>query len=176
MKNRIAEIIEKENLTSARFANQIGIQPSAVSHILSGRNNPSLDVAQKILNTYRTINPDWLILGVGTMYREVNKNFEKQVVESINPQFKPQMPSLFPEDPVIHTEYVKENGINSTERNVPTDVQPEKHVSGTLSNEKHQNNELKQNTELITPIPMQQKKIRNVIIYYTDNTFEELKP
>jgi hypothetical protein len=48
----------------------IGTQPSVVSHILNDRNKPSLEVAQKILNAFPAINPDWLILGAGAMYRE----------------------------------------------------------------------------------------------------------
>ena len=62
--------MELEQISPTRFALMIGTQPSVVSHILNGRNKPSLEVAQKILNAFPTINPDWLILGVGAMYRE----------------------------------------------------------------------------------------------------------
>jgi plasmid maintenance system antidote protein VapI len=166
MKQRIAEIIERENLTSAKFATLIGIQPSAVSHILSGRNNASLDVAQKILNTFRTINPDWLILGVGNMYRESHKSTDKQNIESNNPLFKPQMPSLFPENPTSHTEYLKENKLNHIEKNPDLKPKPEsQNISGPFTEKK----------EIPQVTPVQEKKIRNIIIYYTDNTFEEFK-
>ncbi len=69
MKERIVQIIETENLTSGKFALTIGTQPSVISHIINGRNKPSMEIIQKILATFPTINPDWLILGYGSMYR-----------------------------------------------------------------------------------------------------------
>jgi transcriptional regulator with XRE-family HTH domain len=69
MKDRIIQIIEKEGLTAGKFAQLIGTQPSVISHILNGRNKPSMEIIQKILSTFREINPDWLILGVGGMSR-----------------------------------------------------------------------------------------------------------
>ena len=44
MKDRIAQIMQKEEMTAGQFAEKIGISPSSLSHILSGRNNPSLEV------------------------------------------------------------------------------------------------------------------------------------
>jgi len=49
MKERILEFLKNENKTSAQFAEEIGVQPSGISHIISGRNNPSLDFVIKIL-------------------------------------------------------------------------------------------------------------------------------
>ncbi|MFA8436644.1 MAG: helix-turn-helix transcriptional regulator [Marinifilaceae bacterium] len=69
MKNRIAQLIASEGLTSSKFADTIGVQRSSISHILSGRNNPSLDFIQKILNAYPSVNLDWLIAGDGDMYK-----------------------------------------------------------------------------------------------------------
>ncbi len=69
MKDRILQIIETEHLTSGKFALTIGTQPSIISHILNGRNKPSMEIIQKILSTFPTVNPDWLILGSGSMYR-----------------------------------------------------------------------------------------------------------
>ncbi len=70
MKDRISKLMELELISPTRFALMIGTQPSVVSHILNGRNKPSLEVVQKILNAFPTINPDWLIFGAGSMYRE----------------------------------------------------------------------------------------------------------
>lgn len=70
MRERIAKLMELEQMSPTRFAQLIGIQPSIVSHILNGRNKASLEVAQKILNAFPSVNPDWLIMGTGTMYRE----------------------------------------------------------------------------------------------------------
>jgi len=69
MKNRIVQLINSEGLTSSKFADTIGVQRSSISHILSGRNNPSLDFIQKILASFPRINSDWLISGSGEMYK-----------------------------------------------------------------------------------------------------------
>ncbi|WP_080905940.1 helix-turn-helix transcriptional regulator [Parabacteroides sp. Marseille-P3160] len=69
MKERIIRIMEHEGLTSSKFAELIGIQRSAVSHILSGRNNASLDVLMKILECFNYINTDWLLFGRGEMMK-----------------------------------------------------------------------------------------------------------
>jgi transcriptional regulator with XRE-family HTH domain len=74
MKERIIEFLQTENKTSSQFAEEIGVQPSSISHIVSGRNNPSLDFVLKMLRKYNTINPDWLLFGKGNMYRNSANN------------------------------------------------------------------------------------------------------
>lgn len=71
MKTRLQKIITAEGLTPTQFAELIGMQRSSVSHILSGRNNPSFDMLQNILSKFSKINPNWLILGTGDMYQKV---------------------------------------------------------------------------------------------------------
>ena len=65
MKDRIAHIIRAKNLTAAEFALKLGIQPSNISHLLSGRNNPSLDFVKKLKETFPEYNLDWIIFGRG---------------------------------------------------------------------------------------------------------------
>lgn len=67
MKDRIAHIIRAKNLTAAEFAVRLGIQPSNISHLLSGRNNPSLDFVRKLKETFPEYNLDWIIFGTGPM-------------------------------------------------------------------------------------------------------------
>jgi len=67
MKDRIAHIIRAKNLTAAEFAVRLGIQPSNISHLLSGRNNPSLDFVRKLKETFPEYNLDWIIFGKGPM-------------------------------------------------------------------------------------------------------------
>ena len=61
MIERITQIMEREGLTPSKFAEAIGIQRSAMSHILNGRNNVSLDVLIKILDRFAYVDSDWLI-------------------------------------------------------------------------------------------------------------------
>lgn len=70
MKDRILEFLRAENKSSAQFAEEIGVQPSGISHILSGRNNPSLDFILKMLEKYKYLSSDWLLFGKGSMYKD----------------------------------------------------------------------------------------------------------
>jgi transcriptional regulator with XRE-family HTH domain len=70
MNERIREFLLAENKSSAQMAEEIGVQPSGISHILSGRNNPSLDFILKMLEKYQFLSTDWLLFGKGSMYKE----------------------------------------------------------------------------------------------------------
>jgi len=70
MKDRILEFLKAENKSSAQFAEEIGVQPSGISHILSGRNNPSLDFVLKMLEKYHFLSTEWLLFGRGSMYKD----------------------------------------------------------------------------------------------------------
>ena len=61
--NRIKKIISDNNLSNSEFAEKIGIPKSSVSHLLSERNNPSLDVIIKISEIFEDISTDYLIFG-----------------------------------------------------------------------------------------------------------------
>jgi len=56
MKEQLIKIMTHFNISSTRFADEIGVQRSSVSHILSGRNKPSYDFIVKILEKYPSIN------------------------------------------------------------------------------------------------------------------------
>ncbi len=70
MNNRIQLILKTKDISASKFADEIGVQRSSISHILSGRNNPSLDFIQKILKRFPDINSDWILTGKGSMYLE----------------------------------------------------------------------------------------------------------
>jgi transcriptional regulator with XRE-family HTH domain len=70
MKERLIEFLKKENKSSAQLAEEIGVQASGISHIMSGRNNPSLDFVLRMLEKYPFISTEWLLFGKGSMYRE----------------------------------------------------------------------------------------------------------
>lgn len=88
MKDRIAHIMRAKNLKASDFAALLGIQPSGVSHILAGRNNPSLEFIKKIKETFPEYNLDWIIFGTGPMtlsepYRESFSEAQKEVNRSL---------------------------------------------------------------------------------------------
>jgi transcriptional regulator with XRE-family HTH domain len=144
MKERIIAIMEKENLTPTRFADRLQINRGVISHILSGRNKPSLEVVTKILEEMPYINPEWLLKGTGNMVKNGIDQIER-----------PVEPDLF-RQPAINQ---KEDTVEAKERQEIKLKQPENSP---------QNTEYKvvetQKTEV--------RKISQIIIYYTDNTFE----
>jgi transcriptional regulator with XRE-family HTH domain len=71
MKERLLEFLKGENKSSAQLAEEIGVQASGISHILSGRNNPSLDFVLRMLEKYQFLSTDWLLFGKGSMYKDI---------------------------------------------------------------------------------------------------------
>lgn len=65
MKDRIEHIMRAKNLKASDFAALLGIQPSGVSHILAGRNKPSLEFVKRIKEVFPEYNLDWIIFGTG---------------------------------------------------------------------------------------------------------------
>lgn len=70
MKDRIIQIMQKEGLSNAEFAEKIGISTSSLSHIFNGRNKPSLDVVMRIHKACPYVNIEWLLYGEGEMEGE----------------------------------------------------------------------------------------------------------
>ncbi|CAI8347154.1 MAG: Uncharacterised protein [Flavobacterium sp. SCGC AAA160-P02] len=64
--NRIKEILDYNKLTASVFADKIGVQRSSISHILSGRNKPSLDFIMKVINSFEDVDIYWLLNGSGS--------------------------------------------------------------------------------------------------------------
>ena len=90
--DRLKDWINSKDLSASDFAKQIQIQRSALSHIFSGRNKPSVDVLLKIKNAYPDIDLDWLITGELSAHIETEKlklkentsKFDKSLVTDVN--------------------------------------------------------------------------------------------
>jgi len=157
IKEKIEKIMEKEQMNSAQFAAAIGIQGSTLSHILNGRNNPSLDVLTKILRYFQNISSDWLLMDLGSMYRS-----EKQS----------QVPTLFDnlDETTLKTGSLDQN------------YAPKMHTQSNINQQK--NPTLEENPTQPIAEPLQNykaiiespsKAVRKIIVYYTDNTFQEFE-
>lgn len=147
MKERIKKIIEAKNLMPSSFADEVGINRPALSHILSGRNNPSLDALQHILTRYPEINADWLIMGKGIMYN--SENFDGEMESS----------SLFSENtikPGEDAESIKKTSYRD------------------LKNDYSQPNNI--NNLLISSQNNAKIRVKKIAIFYEDNTYEEFYP
>ena len=82
MHSRLKYWMEMEALKSSALADNIGVNRATISHILSGRNKPSIDFLQKLLSNYPELNANWLISGVGYM-KENQKQQEVKFSKSI---------------------------------------------------------------------------------------------
>lgn len=146
-KDRIEKVMEIEGLNAAQFAAEIDIKAPTLSHILNGRNNPSLDVLKKILERYPTISSDWLILGVGPMQRGIKHS---------------QTPSLFDE---------MDDSASKSDRYIPKTAEKSE-ARETVNRTK--NEQIPAESVKVEQIPVVvPKNIKKIIVYYEDNTFQE---
>lgn len=150
MINRINLLLRAKNITSRTFAEEIGVQPSGMSHILSGRNNPSLDFVTKVLRRYPEISTDWLIFGKGEMLRGAVPQTEVQPAPT--PAAAPVAADLFtsnaaePAAPLSGYTYPTEDDFET-----PEPPRPDPAPAG---------------------IRPPQRQVSKIIIFYDDRTFE----
>ena len=84
---RLQKVINFYGETASGFAEKIGVQRSSISHILSGRNKPSLDFVMKVLHAYPEVELYWLMNGKGEFPNESkiskspNSNISKNIVK-----------------------------------------------------------------------------------------------
>ena len=97
--NRIKKIIKENNLSNSEFAEKIGIPKSSVTHLLSERNNPSLDIIIKISEAFENISTDYLIFGQenqvkptmqhsNTLFSELDERISQDSVKDLNNKVK----------------------------------------------------------------------------------------
>ena len=76
---RLQEIIDFYSLSASSFADKIGVQRSSISHILSGRNKPSLDFVMKTLSSFPEVDLYWLLNGKGVFPKLIENKSEKNI-------------------------------------------------------------------------------------------------
>ena len=72
---RIKKIMIERKMTASDLSKKIDVQKSSISHILNGRNKPSLDFVVKLSDSFSDINIDWLINGEKTINNTLNSDF-----------------------------------------------------------------------------------------------------
>jgi transcriptional regulator with XRE-family HTH domain len=164
MVNRILEILKHKNLTASKFADEIGVQRSSISHIISERNKPSLELIQKILNTYTEISSEWLLTGKNNMFNEEPDLFSHTQIKEFNGKENIK-------DEKEIKEITNVNIANSQNKNEFGKVD-----DTFVNNTKQilQNNDLN-NDPLKTKVLLT-KTIERIIVFYSDKTFKEYSP
>ena len=93
--DRFRYIMKINQLSASAFADEIGVQRSSVSHVLSGRNKPSLEFIQKVLKRYPKVDGNWLISGSTQIDKEkvVLDIEESSKAEASNSDLKEEIPN-----------------------------------------------------------------------------------
>lgn len=183
MKDRIHLLIKSKNFTAAQFADEIGVQKSGVSHILSGRNNPSLDFIQKILTRFPDISTDWLLFGKGPMMiNDIPATFNLPPVSVPSSQPR-QFADLFSQEPPVVE--VAEKKLADNADNEELVHSANKNLSQTINERVEDISAKFAEAEKLPGLPANKglsenpsanKTIQKIIVMYDDKTFAEFLP
>lgn len=147
MREKLLKLMKSEKLSSSRLAEILEIQPSSISHILSGRNKPSFDFLVKILRRFPTLNPDWLLLDAEQMYRsdeELNRKIDKNYDSTVQPSDS------------------RKNNSTTTSQISPSKIEDTQNST----------NRPTENLATLATIANDGRTIERVIVLYTDKSFE----
>ena len=147
MNKRLQQFLAAENISQAQFADTIGVARASISHILAGRNKPGFDFIESTARHFPALNLEWLITGRGRMY-----NGTKTTTDT-------------PESPISPLPSATGNSLfeeleNRTEKPLSPHAEPKNTFRNYLD-------------KTIQSID-NQRTITKVIIYYSDNTFQEI--
>ena len=152
---RLEIILDYYALNASSFADKIGVQRSSLSHLLSGRNKPSLDFILKILEVYPEIDLYWILNGKGTF----PKNEENEVVVKNN--------FNTPTSSKVNLEIEKKDAQPNT-----TSLFSEEHFSNTAINEKKEANV--SNIENLKTFASDDE-MDAIVVFYKDGTFKKYR-
>ncbi|QCR22211.1 helix-turn-helix domain-containing protein [Pontibacter sp. SGAir0037] len=162
MIDRIRQLMEYKGLSSSQFADSIEIPRAVLSHILSERNKPSLDVMVKIAAAFRDIRMAWLFMGEGSMV-EAAKESTAQAATAAEEVTKPETPS----------EPWQEGATGpAPERTQPSPENAQAKAAADTGNVINKET----NASFLQAILANPKSIEQVMIFYTDRTFAVYKP
>jgi len=164
--DRITKVIEFSELTPAEFAEEIGVQRSSISHIISGRNKPSLDFITKIKTAFPQFEWNWLITGEGEML--ITDKVPEPVEEKpeIAEKKKTSLPDLFS---IIDDENFGKDELSPNQ--TKNDIVRESNISY----QEPKKNILSDSQPLEKMVQKQDSKNKNVkriVFFYNDGTFE----
>jgi transcriptional regulator with XRE-family HTH domain len=176
MIDRIKQVMEYSGLTPAQFSTELGINRSNLTHLFSGRNQPSLDFIRKILIKFPQIKTEWLMMGMGSMLKQDN-NFTQPTL----PQFESNEPDLFSQlEPVKQNKVVSSQvSIRDIEENKNSEPLEKSGENKNIKQEKKQRESIFASDHKVMDQIFnspEDKKIKKIVLLYMDNTFEVYNP
>lgn len=170
MVDRIKQVIEYSQMSTTVFADTIGVSRSALVHLLTGRNQPSLDVVKKILTVFPEISVDWIMFGKGNMIREISSADPGKTTSA------PEIDNYSQID--LFTEYPKNENDVATEGKQALQSQPASQPMDDVTAYPYNSRRpvsYSQQSKREKTRPANDKKIVRIVFFYNDNSFEEFK-
>lgn len=161
--DKIKQILIEQNFTPSYFADEIGVQRSSISHILSGRNRPSFDIIQKIIKRFPELGYEWIM-------EEDSQPANKPSLNNGNGQHTMRPPRFNqPVSPQQSPDQQTENFRNQRSEIAPIPIpQQEPHFSAAADLTQHN----RANSANTTSSGVA-KKADRIIVFYTDGSFQE---
>lgn len=153
---RIKELMDTEKLSNTEFAKRVDVNPAIISHILSGRNNPSLKLIESIKSKFTNVNLDYLINGEGGLFQDFT-NVIKEVPSAESP---PMQASAFPMEGV---RIASVPGSIDLQKSAPEDEEERPEPPPSSSPEEE------------TP-GKTDEGIERIVIFYRDGSFRAYRP
>ncbi len=183
--DRISELIEFLDITPTAFADEIGIQRSGLSHIMKGRNKPSLDVVQKIINRFPEINILWLVNGTGamsssipsvinlqqkpqTVKKEEDNALKNTLFDTDNTSFETPLTSTAP------THITKPQGKYTHEDYVVDDAENNAIPPQDIRRCGAENDDMQELRNNVGNMAGTRKKITKIVVFFDDNSYQEM--
>ncbi len=170
MVDRIKQLMEHYQLSPASFAEVIGINRSNLTHLFSGRNQPSLDLAKKILHYYPDIKTEWLIMGVGDMFRNnEEKELQARIVNERKLQEEMREPDLFSTAPSIINVNIGESPIVE-KKEINEEISDSREIEKKVVPGIEKSTKESKTSNLSVPV------VAKIVFFYSDNSFEVFHP
>lgn len=173
-RDRIELLMKSYNLSPSQFADRTGIQRASVSHILSGRNKPSLEVMLKIYESFPGLSMEWLMTGKGDAPSGTTPVSQEVVIQ-------PQANGLFG---AMDESVVENNNTQPFMNSVAAEMVAPVVKKPRVQPDTQRQNDILPQTEkrrasqarAVSQPPVQQRKIKEIRIFYSDGTYETLVP
>lgn len=193
MNRRFQTILDLENLSPAQLADRLGVQRSGISHILSGRNKPSFELLQRVVQSFPEISAEWLITGNGKPLKEQNQAAASGAASgatsgAANSRSSGTTPSISPSTTSGSNNSSTSGTISgatppfeglfnsseaATEPQIPAQTSDIEGIEDEISDFQP----LQSSIFDANPANDREKRaLKRVILIYNDNTFEELLP
>ena len=177
--DRFTKILEYSGFTASEFADEIDVQRSSISHIISGRNKPSLEFIVKIKNRFPEISWDWIILGQGEM---LQNNTALSTSESkINLEEENSSPDLFTliDEDYKNEIFIQENLQKETSRESNTSFPTPKKEKISDSQRLEVQEDISEVQNIVNQSVTNnstENKIKRIVFFYENGKFEAFEP